>query len=110
MDMEKAFKKIREIIGDPEKADAVIQVILQMEKDQEQTRRRKQADGIAAAKERGVRFGRPPLQMPKNFAQIYDSHKKGLITGMFAANILGISQKSYRKLVAQYEESQNKTE
>ena len=110
MDMENAFNRIREIIGDPEKSDAVIHLIQQRENASEKVRRKRQADGIAAAKERGVRFGRPPLQMPKNFAQVYESHRKGLITGVFAANILGVSQKTYRKLAAQYDESQKITE
>lgn len=33
--------------------------------------RQRQAEGIAAAKKRGVRFGRPPLALPGNYAEYY---------------------------------------
>ena len=34
-----------------------------------------QAEGIAAAKARGVRFGRPPIPLPKNFFEIHEAWK-----------------------------------
>lgn len=34
--------------------------------------KKRQAQGIAAAKARGVRFGRPPLPLPENFGKVYD--------------------------------------
>ena len=33
--------------------------------------RQRQAEGIAAAKARGVRFGRPPMPLPDNFEEVY---------------------------------------
>lgn len=106
--MEEKWDKIREVIDDPERSEAVIAILRQMEHGNKQHRKERQAAGIAAAKERGVRFGRPPVQMPKKFPQVYESHKQGLITGTLAASILGVSVKSYRKLVAQYEEMEEK--
>ena len=100
------IKKIEKIIGDPEKTAAVLAVFERVEQKQKETALARQAEGIAEAKKRGVRFGRPPLQMPKNFAQIYKSYKSKMITGVFASEMLGISQKSFRKLVSQYEEEQ----
>ena len=34
--------------------------------------KKRQAQGIAAAKARGVKFGRPPLPLPENFGKVYD--------------------------------------
>lgn len=104
--MEEKWIEIREIIDDPEKADAVIAILQQVEQRKKQQRRERQAEGIAAAKERGVQFGRPPVQMPKRFPQVYESCKQGLISGKLAADILGVSIKSYRKLAAQYEQAE----
>ena len=98
------IKKIEKIIGDPEKTAAVLAVFDRVEQRQKETALARQAEGIAEAKKRGVRFGRPPLQIPKNFAQIYESYKSRMITGVFASEMLGISQKSFRKLIKQYEE------
>lgn len=102
--MEEKWDQIREVIGDKEKADAVIAMLQQREREEKQRRWERQAEGIAAAKERGVRFGRPATEMPKNFQKVYESHKNGLISGAFAARLLGVSIKSYRKLSAQYEQ------
>lgn len=39
------------------------------------TNRKRQAEGIAAAKARGVRLGRPPLELPEDFHVIYQKYK-----------------------------------
>ena len=45
----------------------------------------RQAEGIAAAKARGVRFGRPPKPLPENFTDVYRRWKNKEITGTAAA-------------------------
>ena len=47
--------------------------------------RQRQAEGIAAAKAKGVRFGRPPKPLPGNFEEVYRRWEKGEITGTAAA-------------------------
>ena len=42
--------------------------------------RQRQAEGIAAAKARGVRFGRPPLPLPENFQEVYRAWRGKQIT------------------------------
>ena len=39
----------------------------------------RQAEGIASAKSRGVKFGRPLLDVPKDFIRAYELYKNGLI-------------------------------
>ena len=42
--------------------------------------RQRQAEGIAAAKAKGVRFGRPPIPLPENFSQIHSDWRNRKIT------------------------------
>ena len=53
-------------------SDIVLQVLSFVAENERTTIRQRQAEGIAAAKARGVRFGRPPKPLPENF---YDVHK-----------------------------------
>ena len=52
--------------------------------------RQRQAEGIAAAKMRGVRFGRPPLTLPNNYAEYYKLWRDKKITAKEAAEICGM--------------------
>lgn len=48
--------------------------------------RQRQAEGIAAAKARGVKFGRPSLPLPDNFYEIHTDWRAKKITLEQAAN------------------------
>ena len=52
-------------------ADIVLQVLSFVAENERDNIRQRQAEGIAAAKARGVRFGRPPLPLPDNFQQVH---------------------------------------
>ena len=100
---QKSIDAIRQIIGDEERTQAVLLMIEEMENDRKQQNHRRQADGIAAAKERGVQFGRPRMQFPKNFDGIYNCYKSKAITATHAAEVLGVNRNSFRELVRRYE-------
>ena len=51
-------------------SDIVLQVLSFVAENERDNIRQRQAEGIAAAKARGVRFGRPKREMPENFAAI----------------------------------------
>ena len=51
-------------------SDIVLQVLSFVAENERTNIRQRQAEGIAAAKARGVRFGRPPLPLPDNFQDI----------------------------------------
>ena len=53
-------------------SDIVLQVLSFVAENERTNIRQRQAEGIAAAKARGVKFGRPPRPLPDNF---YDVHK-----------------------------------
>ncbi len=56
----------------------------------------RQSEGIAAAKARGVRFGRPTIPLPKDFDVICRLWRKGEITASEAARRLGMPLSSFR--------------
>ena len=53
-------------------SDIVLQVLSFVAENERTNIRQRQAEGIAAAKARGVKFGRPPKALPENF---YEVHK-----------------------------------
>lgn len=57
--------------------------------------RRRQTDGIAAAKARGVKFGRPRRKRPKDFEKVKEQWQSGLLSSRTAAKELGVSQSSF---------------
>ena len=95
---------LAEIIGDPEKTKAVIQIIENAQAREAKQRKKLQADGISAAKARGVQFGRPRLKMPKNFPLIYSQCKNKTLTVTAAAKMLHMSRTSLHRMLTQYEE------
>ena len=58
--------------------------------------RQRQAEGIAAAKARGVRFGRPPRPLPENFRSACELWRAKKITGTAAAKMCGMALSSFR--------------
>ena len=53
-------------------ADIVLQILSFVAQTERENIKRRQAQGIAAAKARGVRFGRPKKELPENFEEIVD--------------------------------------
>ena len=63
----------------------------------------RQAEGIAAAKEKGIRFGRPPKPLPQNFYPLYEQWRSGKITGTAAAQQCGMPLSTFRYQAKLYE-------
>ena len=68
-------------------ADLVLQILSFVAQTEREHIRERQAQGIAAAKRRGVKFGRPTKEVPPNFYDVVVSWKKGEFTGREAAKI-----------------------
>ena len=68
-------------------ADLVLQILSFVAQTERENIRERQAQGIAAAKMRGVKFGRPPQKLPSNFFETYNRWKRGELTGTEAAKI-----------------------
>ena len=57
-------------------ADLVLQILSFVAQNERENIRKRQAQGIAAAKARGVRFGRPPKPLPENFPTVCRSEER----------------------------------
>lgn len=57
--------------------------------------RQRQAEGIAAAKARGVKFGRPPKPLLENFYEIYKAWKSKKLTQKEAANACNMPESTF---------------
>ena len=57
--------------------------------------RKRQATGIAAARERGVKFGRPPIKRPSMFSEIRESWERREISAREAARQLKINHMTF---------------
>ena len=73
-------------------SDIVLQVLSFVAENERINIRQRQAEGIAAAKARGVRFGR----VPPNFRTVYQRWKHGEITGTAAAKECGMPLSTFR--------------
>ena len=61
-------------------SDIFLQVLSFVAENERTTIRQRQAEGIAAAKARGVRFGRVPKHLPENFHDVYQRWKRKELT------------------------------
>ena len=86
-------------------SDIVLQVLSFVAENERTNIRQRQAEGIAAAKARGVRFGRPPKSLPENFHHLYQQWKNGKITGSAAAKQCGMPLSTFRSRAEVYEKS-----
>ena len=71
-------------------SDIVLQVLSFVAENERANIRQRQAEGIAAAKARGVRFGRPPRPLPENFDQLHRAWRDKKITLCQAADACGM--------------------
>ena len=71
-------------------SDIVLQVLSFVAENERDNIRQRQAEGIAAAKARGVRFGRPPLPLPDNFHLLHQAWRGLKITLRQAARACGM--------------------
>ncbi len=86
-------------------SDIVLQVLSFVAENERTSIRRRQAEGIAAAKARGVRFGRPPRPLPENYHSAYQRWKAGTITGTAAAKECGMPLSTFRYRAEIYEKA-----
>lgn len=80
-------------------SNILIEVLASMAEQERLTIRKRQAEGIAAAKTKGKYLGRPKLVTPTNFEEVYIRWKAKEITAVKATSVLGVSRSSFYKLV-----------
>jgi DNA invertase Pin-like site-specific DNA recombinase len=87
-------------------SDLVLQLLSFVAENERTNIKLRQAEGIAAAKAKGVRFGRPPAPLPQNFHPVYQRWKQGEITGTKAAKECGMPLSTFRYRAEIYERSE----
>ena len=76
-------------------ADIVLQLLSYVAQTEREFIRQRQAEGIAAAKANGVKFGRSPLPRPPRFYQLQEEWREGRISSREAAHQLNICHQTF---------------
>ncbi len=77
-------------------ADLVLQVLSFVAETERENIRKRQAEGIAVAKRKGVKFGHKPKPLPANFPEIFALWLHGCITTTEAAKRTGMARSTFR--------------
>ena len=89
-------------------SDFVSELFLAAAKEnQRKERRQKQAEGIAAAKARGVRFGRTGKPVPDNFDEMYHAWRDGTLSLRKAADACGLARGTFYGMAVRKEEAES---
>lgn len=89
-------------------ADIVLQVLSFVAENERVNIRQRQAEGIAAAKARGVKFGRQPMPRPPEYAAVRRRYEAFEISARSAGRILGVSHKTFLRWFWDDEDSKHK--
>ena len=76
-------------------ADLVLQILAYVAQKEREDIRQRQAEGIAVAKQQGVRFGRKPMERPPAYEKLKRQWEKGEISARNAAGQLGITHRTF---------------
>ncbi|WP_066644965.1 recombinase family protein [Christensenella timonensis] len=76
-------------------ADIVLQLLSYVAQTERENIKRRQAEGIAAARGRGIRFGRPRKEIPPEFEGLRRLWMRGEISGREAARQLAVSHNTF---------------
>lgn len=80
-------------------ADIVLQLLSYVAQTEREFIRQRQAEGIAAAKQNGVKFGRKPMERPSNFELLKTQWLHGELSARAAAKRLGVTHSTFLKWV-----------
>ena len=76
-------------------SDIVLQVLSFVAENERENIRQRQAEGIAAAKARGVRFGRPEKELPDNFEALVQAWEREQLSLSDVLDLCQISQSTF---------------
>ena len=79
-------------------ADLVLQVLSFVAENERVNIKERQREGIAAAKERGVKFGRPRRDVPENFDEVFAQYRAKRLSGCEAARQLNLPVGTFRNI------------
>lgn len=81
----------------------LIEVLSSIAEQERLTIRKRQREGIEAARRKGKHLGRPRLQIPDDFEEVYKRWKEKELTAKKAAELLGMSRTHFYRQVKRYE-------
>lgn len=79
--------------------DLILQILSYVSENERANIKLRQAEGIAAAKQRGVKFGRPKKYKAEDFIEVYKRLKNGQIKKKQAMAEIGVSQVTYYRII-----------
>ncbi len=82
-------------------ADIVLQLLSYVAQTEREYIRQRQAEGIAAARARGVHLGRKPKHKPENFAIVFSEWESGEISARTASKRLNVDRRTFSKWISQ---------
>ena len=82
-------------------ADIVLQLLSYVAQTEREFIHQRQAEGIAAAKARGVKFGRRPEEKPPEYPTVLEAWHKGELSARAAAERLGVTHRTFKKWATQ---------
>ena len=83
-------------------ADLVLQILSFVAQSERENIRKRQAQGIAAAKAKGVKFGRPVKKPPENFGKLVSKWEGGKITFSEVLDQTGLKQATFYNRLREY--------
>ena len=84
-------------------SDIVLQLLSYVAEQERAFIKQRQAEGIKLAKEKGKRLGKPPIEYPENWDNVYKVWKSGAITAREAMKQLNLKPTSFYKLAKLYQ-------
>ncbi len=89
-------------------ADLVLQILSFVAQSERENIKKRQAEGIAAAKARGVKFGRPEIKAPKNFAKTVKAWEQKQISISEVLRITGLAEATFYRRLKEHRIKMNK--
>lgn len=84
-------------------ADLVLIILSYVAQTERENIHQRQMEGIEAAKRRGVRFGRPEIQLPDNFEEVAKNYRRGEYTLRKAAEQVGMKTTTFYEKLRKFE-------
>lgn len=76
-------------------SEIVLQLLSYVAQTEREFIRKRQAEGIAAARQQGVKFGRKPMERPPEYEMLREQWKQGKVSARSAARQLGITHRTF---------------
>jgi len=91
-------------------ADVVLQLLAYVAQNERETIRKRQSEGIAAARSRGVVFGRPCQKVPENFGSLVKEWRRGSLPITEVLTQTGLKESTFYRRLREFQPPRKKNE